>query len=606
MKKVSDFIFEFLWKNNVRHVYMLSGGGIMYLVDSLGRSKIKYVCCHHEQAAAIAAQADAMYRNDIGVCLATTGPGGTNTLTGAAAAYVDSTPMLFLTGQVKRADFASKRGVRQFGAQENDIIAMAEPITKYAKTVLEPEEILYHLQKAFYLANHGRKGPVWLDIPLDVQSSVIDENGLREFNPDGEILECTAEIEKADTALNVNEAAETTIRMLQAAKRPLILAGYGVTASDSVKQFRQLQKKLKVPVVTTWRALDVLDDADPYFFGSPGLQARRYSNLITQGADFLLVLGSRLDNMITAFNEEHFAYRASKMIVDIDEKEIAKLSTTETSYVVCNVADYIEVLLEKCRDVQFPDYKPWVDFCGEMRQTYPLLEEKQARQGCGADLYRLTDCVSKHCRQEDVVVASSTSRCNTAGHIAFAHKEGQKVISSMGMGSMGFALPSVVGAHFASGGAQVVMLEGDGSLQLNLQELQTIQTYHINAKMFIWSNTGYAAITTMQERNFDGFYVGSNPQSGVVMPCLKKIAEAYGLPYIRIVRDEDIESGVRQVFSTQGPVLCEVVGDISFDEIPKCISSVNERGERVSASLENPYPFLSEEEMARIWQKLPE
>lgn len=606
MKKVSDFIFEYLSKNNIKHVYMLSGGGIMYLVDSLGRSNIEYVCCHHEQAAAIAAQADAMYNNDTSVCLITTGPGGTNALTGAAAAYVDSTPVLFLTGQVKRADFASKRGVRQFGAQENDIVSMVKSVTKYAETILEPEDVLYHLQKALHLANHGRKGPVWLDIPLDVQSAEIDETQLTEFHPETEVLESTIEVEKNDKTVEIEEAVGKTIEMLKEAKRPLILVGHGVTASGAMKTLRKLQQTLKSPVVCTWRTLDAFDDDNPYFFGSPGLQANRYSNLITQGADFLLVLGSRLDNMITAFNEEHFAYRAKKMIVDIDEKEITKLHTTDTSYVVCNVAEYLQILVEKCKNEKFPDYTPWIGFCTDMKQTYPLLQEKQVKLGIGADLYQVSDAISKYCKKEDVLVVSSTSRCNTAGHMAFSHKADQKAISSMGMGSMGFALPSVIGAHFASGKQQIIMLEGDGSLQLNIQELQTINTYHINAKMFIWSNTGYAAISTMQERNFEGFYVGSNPESGVIMPDLSKIAAAYDLLYVRIDKNENIEENLCKVFATEGAVLCEVVGDIAFDEIPKCISNVNEQGVRVSASLENPYPFLSDEEMEQIWQKLPE
>ena len=606
MIKVSDFIFEYLEKQKVKHVYMLSGGGIMYLVDSLGRSNIDYVCCHHEQAASIAAQADAMYRNDTGVCLITTGPGGTNALTGAAAAYVDSTPVLFLSGQVKTADFASKRGVRQFGAQENDIVSMAKPVTKYAETVLDPEKILYHLQKALYLANHGRKGPVWLDIPLDVQSAEIDEKDLVEFHPIEELLESTIEIEKSDRNVEITDAAEKTIEMLKAAKKPLLLVGHGVTASDGMETLRALQQMLKVPVVCTWRTLDAFDEENPYFFGSPGLQAKRYSNIITQGADFLLVLGSRLDNMITAFNEEHFAYRAKKMIVDIDENEITKLQTTDTSYVVCDVKEYLQMLVEKCKNEQIPDYAPWMDFCTEMKQAYPLLQEKQVKPGVGADLYQVSHAISKYCKKEDVLVVSSTSRCNTAGHMAFAHKADQKAISSMGMGSMGFALPSVIGAHFASDKQQIVMLEGDGSLQLNLQELQTIKTYDMNVKMFIWSNTGYAAISTMQERNFAGFYVGSNPQSGVEMPDLSKIASAYDIPYVRIDKNEDIEENVKKVFSMNGAVFCEIVGDIAFDEIPKCISSVNEQGIRVSASLENPYPFLSEETMEKIWQKLPE
>lgn len=606
MMKLSDFVFQYLESLKVKQVFMLSGGGIMHLVDSLGRSSVEYICCHHEQASAIASQAYAMYKNELGVCLVTTGPGGTNALTATVASYVDSTPVMFLSGQVKREDFASLREVRQFGAQENDIISMARPVTKYAASVLQPENILYYLQKAVYLATHGRKGPVWLDIPLDVQAAVIEETELREFHASGENLEITVEVEKADKQEEIQKAVEETCKMLKGAKRPLFLIGHGVMASGSANLFRQLQERWKIPVTATWRALDIMDDDNEYFFGSPGLQANRYANLITQGTDCLIVLGSRLDNMITAFNEEHFAYRSKKMIVDIDEKEVLKLHMKDTSYVICNVYDYLDLLLERSKSVELPSYNQWLKFCRNTKRRFPLLLEQQEKAKTAADLYQVTDDISRYCDKSDVIVVSSTSRCNTAGHMAMKHKEGQRTISSMGMGSMGFALPSVVGAYFASDKKRIVMLEGDGSLQLNIQELQTICTYQINAKMFIWSNTGYAAITKMQERNFNGHYVGSNPESGVIMPNLEKLAEAYGIPYKKITSDLEIEEKVKETMEMAGAVICEIFGDITFDEIPKCISSVDERGMRISAALENPYPFLSEKEMEEIWEQLPE
>lgn len=604
MKKTSDFIFEYLEKQGVKHAFMLSGGGIMHLVDSLGHSNMGYVCCHHEQAAAIAAQAYGMYKNELSVCLVTTGPGGTNALTGAAAAYVDSTPVLFLTGQVKRADFASLRGVRQFGAQENDIVSMAKPVTKYAKTVMNAEDILYHLQEAVYIATHGRKGPVWLDIPLDVQAEMIDDENLREFCCESEVMEETIIAEK--NVKEAKKAADLTCQMLQNAKRPLLLLGHGVDASNSRKLLEELLGQIKIPVVCTWRMAGAMDENDLLFFGFPGLQARRYSNIITQSADCLIVLGSRLDNMITAFSEEHFAFRAKKLIVDIDEKEGKKLQTTDTMVAVCNVYDYLEQLLLKMQGVSFPDYGEWIHYCRDLKQRYPIFGEKQVKQSEYTDLYRLVDAVSKHCNAKDAIVASSTSRCNTASYLAFSYQKGQKVVSSMGMGAMGFALPSVVGVHFASGGRRVIMFEGDGSLQLNIQELQTLCTYEINAKMFIWSNTGYAAIATMQDRNFEGHHVGSDPESGVKMPDLEKIADAYGLSYRRILTNSDIEKTVDEVMTLPGIVICEVMGDLAFDEIPKCISSLDETGKRVSAALENPYPFLSEQEMEQIWSRMPE
>ena len=588
--RAADYIFEYLENLGVRHVFMLSGGGIMYLVDALGRSNLKYVCCHHEQAAAIAAQAYGMYDDSLGVCLVTTGPGGTNALTGTGAAYMDSTPVLYISGQVKRTDFAVLRGVRQFGAQENDIVSMAKPVTKYAVTVMNPEDIPYELEKCVYEATHGRKGPVWLDIPLDIQSADIDPVSLRHFCPD-EVLD----------EYNIETEIFEILKLLRKSKRPLILAGHGVDSSGSQELLRELVEITGIPVLSTWRALDVFGADDSYFFGAPGLQAPRYSNLILQHCDFLLVLGSRLDNMITAFNEEHFARMADVVVVDIDDNEMNKLKIPHLLKVSADVKVLLNMLMEKVRTSDIPDYSEWVERCRNIKKRFPLLDESQT-VNVGVDLYRVTHSVSEYANADDTIVISSTSRCNTAGHIAFERKKGQKSVSSMGYGSMGFALPSVVGAYYASGNRRVIMFEGDGSLQLNIQEFETVVSNGIDAKMFIFNNIGYAAITTMQDRNFEGFYVGSNEESGLHMPDMKKIADAYGIPYTCIENNDDIERAVRWAMNeVSGYCIVDIKGSLAFDEIPKCISRIDENtGHRISAFLENPYPFLSDAEINDI------
>ena len=524
--RAADYVFQYLKECGVGHVFLLSGGGIMYLCDALGHSGLEYVCCHHEQSAAIAAQAYGMYDDSLGVALVTTGPGGTNALTGTGAAYMDSTPVLYLSGQVKRADFASLRGVRQFGAQENDIVSMAKPVTKYAVTVMEPEDVPYELEKCVWLATHGRKGPVWLDIPLDIQSAEIDPASLRHYVP---------EPERSDPAA-AQKGAAAAYALLAKAKRPLLLAGHGVNAAGAKETLRQFAALTGIPVLATWRALDIMGADEDGFFGAPGLQAPRYSNLILQHCDALIVLGSRLDNMITAFSEEHFARLAETVVVDIDENEMRKLHMPRLQTVHADCGAFLGALLEKAEQSPLPGYGRWLDKCRQIKARFPLLAEQQAVSG-GVDLYKVTNAVSQYAKAEDTLVISSTSRCNTAGHIAFDRKRGQVSISSMGFGSMGFALPSVVGAYYAGNRNRVIMLEGDGSLQLNIQELETVAANRMDAKLFIFNNSGYAAITTMQDRNFDGFYVGSNAQSGLYMPDLEKLADAYGLPYRRIERD---------------------------------------------------------------------
>jgi acetolactate synthase-1/2/3 large subunit len=588
--RAADYVFEYLKAQGVNHAFMLSGGGIMYLVDALGRSEMEYICCHHEQAAAIAAQAYGMYDDALGVCLVTTGPGGTNALTGAAAAYMDSTPVLYLSGQVKRSDFASLRGVRQYGAQENDIVSMAKPVTKYAVTVMQPEDVPYELEKCVYIATHGRKGPVWLDIPLDIQSAEIDPAALRRYCP-----------EEAPER-NLRGDAENVLALLKAAKRPLLLAGHGTVSSRAQDAVRSFAEKTGIPVMSTWRALELMGAEEDGFFGAPGLQAPRYSNLILQSCDLLLVLGSRLDNMITAYNEERFARLAHVVAVDLDENELKKLRMPRFTAVLANVGDFVRELnavLEASPGL--PDWSAWVSRCREVKRRYPLLEEKQAVPG-GVDLYKAVNAVSHLAKAEDTLVISSTSRCNTAGHIAFDRKRGQKSISSMGFGSMGFALPSAVGAYYAGGKHRVLVFEGDGSFQLNIQELETIVSNGVDARMFIFNNSGYAAITTMQDRNFGGYYVGSNEQSGLWMPDLERIAAAYGFPYRRAERNEEIPGAVRWALEeVSGPCIVDIRGTLSFDEIPKCISSVDEStGQRVSAALENPFPFLSGEELENV------
>lgn len=608
MVKLSDYVFKFLKSWGIDTVFTLTGGGIMHLVESMANSGMEYVCCHHEQACSIAAQAYGMYREKLCVCLVTTGPGGTNALTGLAAAYVDSTPVLFISGQVKREDYASIRGVRQFGAQENDIISMAKPVCKYAETVQKPEDILYHLQRALEAATSGRKGPVWLDIPLDVQAAMIEEEKLRGYNDYGESRmsdgnEGSQTLAGDEDACALTEDAAYTLKCLEESYRPVILAGQGVISAGATEEVEAFARERGIPVLTTWRAVWMLDWKDPLNFGSPGLQAPRYSNLILQSCDFLLVLGTRLDNMITAFSEEHFAYQAKKVIVDIDSMEIKKLRMTRVYGVTADVGAFMRSLQREDIGSRKAAYGDWVQACHEIRVKYSIQKEVQQEQE-GINLYRAAKVISDFCSGQDTIVISSTSRCNTAGHIAFRHRKGQRTISSMGMGSMGFALPSAVGAYYASGKKRVVVLEGDGSFQLNIQELQTICHYGIDAKIFIFNNNGYAAIKQMQDRNFAGHYVGSTPESGVDMPDFKKIANAYDISYFRVERDEELQETIEGVMRLQGPVICDLVGSLDFDEIPKCISTVDEKtGRRISAYLENPYPFRTEE-MQEVMDRL--
>ncbi len=583
--KVSDYIAQYVASLGVRDVFLISGGGMMHLLDSFGATEgLRLICNLNEQATAICAEGYGQYTNDLGVCLLTTGPGGTNAVTGVAAAYFDSTPMLVISGQCKTADFAKRRGVRQFGAQETDVVSIVTPITNYAVTVEEPTEIRYHLERAVYLAKEGRRGPVWIDVPLDVQAAVIRPESLRGFVPE-------------PMPAASGGQAKDVLALLAAAKRPVVLLGNGAVSGRAKQLSRTLVEKLAVPVLTTWKAKDFLPHAHPLYFGMPGAPAYRYSNYVLQNADFLLIVGSRVSPSVCVYDEENFAPRATKVIVDIDEQEIEKLNMPFALRIVADAADFAEHMLAALPGKATEERAPWLSFCRAMQEKYPLQRERQAYDTKGlADGYVVADCISRHSRADDVFAGSSSGRTCGISHLAFFLKEGQRFISSMGLGSMGCTIPYAIACALASH-RRVIAFEGDGSLQHNMQELQLIRTYRLPVKLFVLSNGGYASIYMMQKHNFGERYVATDPKSGLAFPALADVANTFGLRYLAISSDAEAEEIVAEALRDDEPVLCEVVGSIYFDEIPKSMTIAHPDGTFSSSKLENLYPFLPPEEV---------
>lgn len=376
MIKLFDFVMKFIAGQSVRHVFMLPGGGAMHLVDSLGRNKdLTHICNLHEQACAIAAEAYSQYTNNLGVALVTTGPGGTNTITGVAAAWLDSTPVLFLSGQVKRADMIGDRGVRQVGFQEIDIVSLVRPITKYAVTVMEPSSIRYHLEKAVYLAKQGRPGPVWIDIPLDVQAAMIEENDLQAF----EACEMPQNIEVEALADKVSRAIE----LLNKAERPAILAGNGIRLSNALEEFTRLIEQLGIPVLTTWKAADYLAEDHPLYAGRPGAVGQRGANFTQQNADWLLVLGARLDLGQTAYSHANFAPRAHKVMVDVDAAEIGKMQMPIAVPVCADAGDFIREINRRLPGIHLPDWSGWLRQCKQWHISYKVSVALPQEEGTG-------------------------------------------------------------------------------------------------------------------------------------------------------------------------------------------------------------------------------
>lgn len=584
MIKVSDYVFQFIKAQGVGHVFMLPGGGAMHLVDSLGRSGLDYVCCLHEQAAAIAAEAYGQHTNRIGVCLTTSGPGATNAITGVTAGWIDSTPMLMISGQAKRSDLIGDTGVRQIGSQEVQIIDMVKPITKYAVQIMEPGDIRYHLERACYEAVSGRPGPVWLSIPLDVQGAMVEERELKGFTPEEE------------KSPDIREAVGKTLKLLRQAKRPLFLAGNGIKLSGATEGFYRLAEFLQVPVETTWKTIDMMGEDDPLYLGHPGAMGDRGANLVLQSADLLISIGSRLDTSITAFNEPHFGASAKKVVVDIDPNELRrmKLSQVEVS-LACDAGQYIRELYQAVKQngdcsPREGDWRRWLAEGKALRAKYPAVTEEHRRKTGYASAYYFTELLCEHTTAEDVIVPESSGAAGEITYQAFRPKRGQKMKNAAGLGSMGFGLPYAIGACLANGRKRTVLINGDGAFQLNIQELETLARLKLPIKIFIWCNGGYASIRSMQNNNFAGCQVASGESSGLSMPNIRRVAEAYGIRTMRIEDNAELSEKMKEIFSDNEMLLCEV--NIAEDDVvsPRTKTFIREDGTMESARLESMWP----------------
>lgn len=587
--KLSDYVINFISRLNVKHVFLLPGGGCMHLVDSLGKcSDLEYVCCLHEQAAAIAAEAYGQYTNNIGVALVTTGPGGTNAITGVAGAWIDSTPVLIISGQAKRSDMIGASGVRQMGIQEVDIIKLVTPITKYAVTVMDPPSIKYHLEKAVYLARIGRPGPVWIDIPLDVQGAIIEEDNLKGFDP--------LEIARMDNQNELQTRVKEVICLLNKSERPVILAGNGIRLSKAEKEFLYLITSLKIPVLTTWKAIDFFPENHELFFGRPGSVGQRGANFIQQNSDFILTIGARLDLAQVGFNYNNFARMAKKVIVDIDETEIKKMKMKIDVPVCSDAKAFIQELINNLEMVQYKDRSDWMSRCASWKNKYPVIVPEYRKQKEPVNTYALIDVLSELLTGTDILVPGSSGGCSEITMQAFRAKKGQRIFNTPGLGSMGFGLPASIGACLASGKKRTISIIGDGGLQHNIQELETLKRLALPIKLFILNNNGYASIRNTHMRLFNGRLVCCDPSSGLTLPDTCKVASAYGLKTVRISNQENLKKDVLNVLEMAGTVVCEVIIDPDLQTAPKMSSIAKPDGSMVSKPLEDLWPFLDREE----------
>jgi acetolactate synthase-1/2/3 large subunit len=591
MIKVSDYIAQRLADWGIRHVFMVTGGGAMHLNDSFGKEpRLQYICMHHEQAAAMAAEGYARITNTPGVINVTTGPGGINALNGVFGAYTDSIPMLIVSGQVKRETCKTIMGctdLRQLGDQEADIVGMVRGITKYAVLVDDPASIRYHLEKAFYLSRSGRPGPCWVDVPTDVQAALV--------NPDEMVSFDEREVEdprERDLASSISKV----IALIRNAKRPVIMVGSGVRLAGAIPNLLRVAKKLGIPVTTAWTAHDTVPTDHPLFCGRPSTVGDRAGNFTVQNSDLLLIIGCKLSIRQVSYNWGYFARHAYKILVDIDPAEMTKTTVRPDLPVVADAGDFLREMEHQLANVTGNSHhQEWLTWCRERVARYDLRKNYPEFSNNELNPYWFLHSLFQKLADDDAIVCGDGSACVMTFQVATI-RDGQRLWTNGGSASMGYDLPGAVGAAVARGGKRVVCIAGDGSLHMNIQELQTLKQQKLNVKVFVLNNGGYLSMR-MTQSSFFGRLVGESPISGVSFPDYVALAKAYGLHAMRI-DGTNYRKATEDTLLLEGPVICEVFVDPAQQFEPKLSSRSLPDGRMVSSPLEDLAPFLDRHELA--------
>jgi acetolactate synthase-1/2/3 large subunit len=585
MIKVSDYIFDFLRSKGVDTIFSVSGGAAAHLLESARNSDFTFVCNYHEQACAMAAEGYARMANKPACVLVTNGPGSSNTITGVLGAFQDSIPMVIISGQVPSTQSLthSNLNLRQLGVQECDIIKMVSPITKYAVQIRNVKDIQKHLETAYHLSTTGRMGPVWLDVPLDIQNQLIEPS------------EFVMETESTVTTYDIDEI----VNVVLSSKKPVMVVGNGIHLSQTEEKFNKLKSLLNIPIVSTWTAKDLLKQTDPFFVGNFGLLGERAANFAVQRADTLLIFGSRMSIPNTGYRTDLFSPDSIKVMVDIDSAELNK-HTLKIDYPINDDLNrFFDILIERLQMLNIPSWESWNKKTQEWKSKYPVFLPEYAEVPTRINSFYFMEVLANKLTSNHVVVTDMGTSYTCTMQSLQLHR-GTRLFTSSACCSMGFGLPGAIGAYYANQSRDVILIAGDGGLQMNIQELQTVIHNKIPLKIFVLNNNGYLAITLMQDNLFGGKYIGSNMDSGVSSPNFVKLAEAYGLKTYRFTNNSDLLSGIDDVMSEEGPVLCEI--DMLENQllIPRVQSSKSSDGKIISNSLENMFPYLSTEEMKEI------
>ena len=594
MIKVSDFIFKYLVeKYQVRHCFLVTGGGAMHLNDSIGHTPgLSYVCNHHEQASAIAGEGYYRASGRLAVTCVTTGPGGTNAITGVLGQWLDSIPGLYISGQVKQSTTIAacpELPLRQLGDQEADIKSMVRSITKYCVTITDTKDVKYELDKAIAIAMSGRPGPVWIDVPLDIQGAYVEESEMREFD--------SSELEDVINHELVDRQLAELVQRIQQAKAPVIYVGNGVRLARREQAFIRLAERLGIPVVTAISGSDIIWYDHPLCFGKPGICGDRIGNIMVQNSDLLIVMGTRLSIRQVSYAFDLLAPKAYKVMIDVDAAELKKPTLSIDLQVHASLDEAIDKLLSLLQGQEIPDFSGWRQWGRSIEARIPSLFDDNPDCEGYTNSYRFADELFQQLQAGDVVVTGNGT-AYTCTYQAMKVKQGVRVFANQGCAAMGYGLPASIGACVSQEGkGRTICVTGDGSIQMNLQELQTLVTYQLPLKLFVIENESYLAIKTTQKSFFKGHFTGSNPASGVVCPDLSKIAAAYGIPYISISENgEPLKEAIRQTLAMDGPAICEVHMHPEQTLFPKSASFMDkETGRMSSAPLEKMAPFMPDE-----------
>lgn len=575
MIKVSDYIFNFLESKNIDTIFSVAGGAAAHLLNSVSKRNFKYICNYHEQACAMAAEGYSRIAKKPACVLVTNGPGSTNTLTGVVGAYQDSIPMIIISGQVPtKQSLGSLNNInlRQLGVQECDIINIVKPITKYAIQINNPKDIISCLEEAYNQATSGRMGPVWLDIPLDIQNAYINL-----------------------TKYTIDDVIDTIAK----SKRPVLVIGNGIHLSNTEQEFLSIKDKLQIPVIATWTSKDLIAHNDPLFVGSFGLLGERAANFTVQNADLLLILGSRMSIPNIGYQHDLFSPNSTKIMVDIDDNELKKPTIKVDQAINEDLKSFLPKLLTKLNTIKLPQWTNWVSKTQTWKLKYPVFQPEYRVNTNKINSFYFMEVLSNKLTDNTVIVTDmGTSFTCTMQSLQMNGKA--RLFTSSACCSMGFGLPGAIGAYFADPDCNIILIAGDGGLQMNIQELQTVIHNKIPLKIFLLNNNGYLAISLMQDNLFKSNYIGSTPDSGISNPNFTKLASAYGFKTYTLNNNTELNNQIDAILSEDGPALCEIMMVENQLLVPRVQSSKDAKGNIISNSLENMFPYLSNDEMKEI------